>query len=243
MPQKIVQYLNEAHATETGLVRVLQSQIAMTPRGPYRSALEQHLRETRTHAERVEKRLSELGGPSNPITATVGLVETVVSQAIALSKTPLDRLRGTSGEEKILKNAKDACATEALEIATYIALEELATRAGDQETAKLAREIRADEERMLQTVREQLPDLTDAVARGAGFTVTTTGAADAARTDARQAGLTEPWRGYDDQTVDEITKRLARSREDTRTRVARYERAHKNRTRITAAADRVTANA
>ena len=27
--QKIVQYLNEAHATEVGLVRVLQSQIAM----------------------------------------------------------------------------------------------------------------------------------------------------------------------------------------------------------------------
>jgi hypothetical protein len=31
--RKIVQYLNEAHAAEVGLVRVLQSQIAMTPRG------------------------------------------------------------------------------------------------------------------------------------------------------------------------------------------------------------------
>jgi hypothetical protein len=31
--QKVVQYLNEAHATEQALVRVLQSQIAMTPRG------------------------------------------------------------------------------------------------------------------------------------------------------------------------------------------------------------------
>jgi hypothetical protein len=31
--QKVVQYLNEAHATEHALVRVLQSQIAMTPRG------------------------------------------------------------------------------------------------------------------------------------------------------------------------------------------------------------------
>jgi hypothetical protein len=37
--QKIVQYLNEAHATERALVRVLQSQIAMTPRGSYRTAL------------------------------------------------------------------------------------------------------------------------------------------------------------------------------------------------------------
>ena len=34
--QKVVQYLNEAHASELGLVQVLQAQIAMTPRGSYR---------------------------------------------------------------------------------------------------------------------------------------------------------------------------------------------------------------
>jgi len=34
--QKIVQYLNEAHATEQALVTALQSQIAMTPGGSYR---------------------------------------------------------------------------------------------------------------------------------------------------------------------------------------------------------------
>lgn len=32
--QKIVQYLNEAQASERALTRVLQSQIAMTPRAP-----------------------------------------------------------------------------------------------------------------------------------------------------------------------------------------------------------------
>ena len=51
--QKVVQYLDEAHASEMALVRVLQSQIAMTPRGTYRTALETHLGETREHAERV----------------------------------------------------------------------------------------------------------------------------------------------------------------------------------------------
>ena len=47
--QKIVQYLDEAHASELALVRVLQSQIAMTPRGSYRTGLEKHLGETRDH--------------------------------------------------------------------------------------------------------------------------------------------------------------------------------------------------
>ena len=60
--QKVVQYLNEAHASEVGLTRVLQSQIAMTPSGTYRTGLEKHLEETRGHAERVERRLGRNGG-------------------------------------------------------------------------------------------------------------------------------------------------------------------------------------
>src|SRR3954468_20282701 len=112
--QKVVQYLNEAHATEVALVRVLQSQIAMTPRGSYRTGLEKHLGETRDHAERVQKRLGELGQGGNPLQVLGGFAETVVGQALALAKTPVDLVRGSGGEEKVLKNAKDACATEAL---------------------------------------------------------------------------------------------------------------------------------
>ena len=89
----------------------------------------------------------------------------VIGQALALAKTPLDLLRGSGGEEKVLKNAKDACATEALEIATYTALERLARSVGDDETAKLAASIRADEERMLERLLRELPKLTDAVVR------------------------------------------------------------------------------
>ena len=48
-----MQYLGEAQASEDALVRVLQSQIAMTPRGAYRTALEKHLDQTRDHAARV----------------------------------------------------------------------------------------------------------------------------------------------------------------------------------------------
>ena len=39
----------------------------------------------------------------------------------------------------MLKNAKDACATEALEIATYTAIERLAKAVGDDETAQAGR--------------------------------------------------------------------------------------------------------
>jgi ferritin-like metal-binding protein YciE len=193
--QKIVQYLNEAHAQEVGLTRVLQAQIAMTPRGAYRKALERHLDETREHARRVEGRLGELGESGNPLQVGLGLLETVVAQGLAFAKTPLDIVRGTGGEEKVLKNAKDAASTEMLEIATYDALERLATVVGDRATATLAAKNRAEEERFLARVRELIPSLTDDVVRAdvegeRTFDVTKTGAADAARGAARGARRT-----------------------------------------------------
>jgi ferritin-like metal-binding protein YciE len=189
--QKVLQYLGEAHASEVGLVSVLRSQIAMTPRGSYRDGLEKHLEETSGHARRIQERLSELGQGQNPVQVFVAFAETMISQSLALSKAPFDLLRGSGGEEKVLKNAKDACATEALEIATYTALERLATSVGDEQTAKLAASILADEERMLKRIMREIPKLTDAVV-GAdvegkpSYDVTETGAADAARDAAHQ---------------------------------------------------------
>jgi len=184
--QKVMQYLNEARSGEDALVRVLQSQIAMTPHGSYRSILETHLRETRTHAARLAERLKALGQGAHPLMAVVGFWEDVVGQALALSKTPLDLLRGSGGEEKVLKNAKDACATEALEIATYTAIERLARTLGDEETAAIAASILADEERMQQRILREIPKLTDAVVRAdlqgkPSYDLTTTGAADTVR--------------------------------------------------------------
>jgi ferritin-like metal-binding protein YciE len=158
----------------------------MTPRGSYRSILESHLRETREHASRVASRLEELGESSNPVKAMIGFWESVIGQTLALSKAPLDLLRGSGGEEKVLKNAKDACATEALEIATYTAIERLARSVGDQKTATLAASIRAQEKQMLDRVMREIPELTEAVVRAEvkgkpSYDVTTTGAADAAR--------------------------------------------------------------
>jgi ferritin-like metal-binding protein YciE len=193
--QKVLQYLNEAHASELGLVRVLQSQIAMTPRGSYRTGLEKHLQETRDHAQRVETRIGELGQGVNPFQATIGIAESVISQSLALGMLPFQLLRGSGGEEKVLKNAKDASATEALEIATYTAIEQLANSVGDETTAKLAASIRADEEKMLARILQEIPKLTEAVVRAevkgnGSYDIATTGAADATRAAGRTAKRT-----------------------------------------------------
>jgi len=182
--EKLVQYLGEALAMERALTRVLQEQIAVTPSGNYRRGLETHLRETRDHAQRVQGRLKEQGVTDSPVAAAGIFVESLLGQALALAKAPIDLLRGSGGEEKVLKNAKDAAATEALEIATYTALERLADDLGDEKTARLAREIRAEEERMLELVLGEIPQLTGKVVaadvRGNGsFDVAKTGAGEA----------------------------------------------------------------
>jgi ferritin-like metal-binding protein YciE len=190
---KIVQYLAEARASELGLVRELRAQIAMAPRGSYRTLLEKHLRETRGHADRVGERLDELDHGSNPLHMVGDVAQTLVGQAIAVGRAPLALLRGSGGEEKLLKNAKDSCAAEALEIATYIAIERLANDLGDERTARLAASIREDEERMLKRLCEELPRLTDAVVRAEvhgdpSYDLGDVGAVDAVKETARETG-------------------------------------------------------
>ncbi|MGI8633448.1 MAG: DUF892 family protein [Solirubrobacterales bacterium] len=186
-------YLREAHATELALAQTLTAHIAVTPRGGYRSLLEQHLAETRGHADRVRTRMRELDAGTRVVSVAVGALQSIVGQILAASKAPVDLLRGTSGEEKLLKNARDECATEALEIATYLAIEHLATAVDDRQTASLAAEIRADEEQMLAGLHEQIETLcrslvAEQVGDGGDFDVTTTGLVDAARAGAATAG-------------------------------------------------------
>ena len=196
--RKVTQYLHEAHATEQALVSTLRAHIAMTPRGSYREAVETHLAETQEHARLVQERLRQLTvGPDLVRFAIgaaefgVGLAETFTGQVLAMWKAPIDVLRGSSGEEKVLKNAKDECATEALEIATYDGLEQLARAVGDDETAQLAARIRRDEERFLARLREEIPGLAHAVVgaevQGRGtYRLDQTGAADAVRGTTRR---------------------------------------------------------
>ena len=89
---------------------------------------------TRPRRARRRRRLQAGGHPG------IGVAESVLSQVLAITKTPFDLVRGSSGEEKLLKNAKDDCAAEALEIATYTALRELAEAAGGREDGEACRD-------------------------------------------------------------------------------------------------------
>lgn len=154
---KLIQYMSEAYGKERELEVALQTDIAMTTKQPYKKRLQQHLKETKAHAKALERRIKKLGGGGQTVASLVGKVT-------AAAKGPLHMIRGSGEQEKLLKNAKTQFTAEQEEISTYLALEVFATKVGDSETAKLARDIRKDEERMAKFLDGQIRQLAAATA-------------------------------------------------------------------------------
>ena len=154
---KLIQYLSEAYGKERELEVALQTDIAMTTKQPYKKRLQEHLRETKAHAKGLDRRIKKLGGGTQTVQSLVG-------KATALAKGPLHMIRGSGEQEKLLKNAKTQFTAEQEEISTYLALEVFATKVGDSETAKLARDIRKDEERMAKFLETQIRQLAGSTA-------------------------------------------------------------------------------
>jgi ferritin-like metal-binding protein YciE len=166
---KLIQYLTEAHGKEQELVTALQAHIAMTTRPPYKKRLQQHLKETKAHARATARRVKQLGGKVDklpePVARAAEAVTSVPSKAVSAAKGPLHAIRGTGEHEKMLKNAKTEFSEEHEEIAMYAGIEALAEAVGDRDTAKLARDIRREEERMANFLERQIATLAKGVAR------------------------------------------------------------------------------
>jgi ferritin-like metal-binding protein YciE len=141
LTQKLGDYVEDAHAMESNVLQMLNSMISTTDDQTIRRELEQHKKQTLRHQERLKERLENLGRD----TSTRKEAQTLVG---ALMKGVADQVRG----DKAGKNARDGFITEHMEIAAYELLERLAERAGDEQTAKVARMNKRDEESMAKKI-------------------------------------------------------------------------------------------
>lgn len=135
--QQLITYLADAHSIEEqALVQMRQApEIAGDP--ALTEAFAQHLTETQRHEQLTRERLEALGSSPSKFK---DLVMKVGGQGFVwFAKSQPD----TTG-----KLVAHGYSYEALELASYELLLRVALRAGDHETARIAREIRDDEARM-----------------------------------------------------------------------------------------------
>lgn len=138
---QLVKHLEEAHAMEQSVLRLLEGMIGRADDGELRRQLEHHKEETQRHIARLEERLEAHGGSPSKMKDYGGMLG-------VLMKSVVDMARG----EKPVRDARDGFATEHMEIASYELLERMATKAGDETTAEVARQNRADEEAMARKI-------------------------------------------------------------------------------------------
>jgi ferritin-like metal-binding protein YciE len=163
----VVHYLNEAYANERRLELALAAHADATTRPAYAKRLRDHLRETQGHAAKLERRIRGLGGTPETVSipgpeGLVGKLESaqgIVQRATAAVQHSLHAVRRTGEQELMLDNARTEFREEAQEIAIYRALGSIARAVGDGETARLAREILREEERMASYLGDLIPEL------------------------------------------------------------------------------------
>jgi len=158
LKEKLIDYLQDAHAMERNVLKMLDSMISTTTDPETVARLKQHRRESEGHEQMVQGRLEALGTDTSKLTDAAAV-------AGAMFKGMADMVR----PDKPGKNARDGYVTEHLEIAAYELLERLAERAGDSETAQVARMIRKDEEAMAEWISARWDKFVDLTLSEAGM--------------------------------------------------------------------------
>ncbi|MBV9817181.1 MAG: DUF892 family protein [Solirubrobacterales bacterium] len=165
---KLIDWLDEAHAKEAQMQANLAAQVELVAKPAYQKRVRAHLGETEKHGRSVAARIGELGGtPGGSGTpAVVAAVGEAAGKAMAAVRSQIAaRTPVVDPEETQLRVASEQLREEHDEIAIYTRIEALAEAVGDAETAKLARAILRDEERMAKYLTTELPKLVREVVR------------------------------------------------------------------------------
>ena len=148
--QQLYAWLNDAHATEVALEKILVNHVADATEFPeVRDRLQEHLGETRRHAQMLRDCIESTGGKLSTVKSllgsVVGRVEAVGTGMFA---------------DQIIKNMLMDAAAERFETASYRSLIAAAEEMGEQHIASVCREILAEDEAMAKWLDTQVAQVT-----------------------------------------------------------------------------------
>jgi UDP-glucose 4-epimerase len=149
--EQIVKYLADVHSIELQALAQLRAAPKIAGDERLCQAFEQHLVETEDQERRVRERLEALGGEPSKLKDAAGRAGGWGMVAFAASQPD------TPG-----KLVMHAFSYEHMELAAYELLKRLAERAGDEETARMAADIAAEEGRMAERLEQSFDSAVEA---------------------------------------------------------------------------------
>src|SRR4051795_8337083 len=152
LDKEIVKYLRDAHAIEAQALGLLETGPKLAGFDALATVFQEHLPETREHQRLVDERLQQLG--SSPGRFQAGALRMGALNLGAFFKVQPDTP---------VKLAGFAYAFEALETGAYEMIARTAERAGDTQTAELARGILIEEQHAAERVSSTWDAAVDAV--------------------------------------------------------------------------------
>jgi ferritin-like metal-binding protein YciE len=148
--ETMIAWLNDAHALELNLAQVLEHRVKDTQDHPQMQArVQQHLQETRRHAELVKSCIERLGGSTSTVKSAMGQIGGLF-QGVSTGMA----------KDEMVKNALGDYASEQLEIASYQSLIAGAEALGDRETARICQQVLGEEEDMADFLAQHIPMIT-----------------------------------------------------------------------------------
>jgi ferritin-like metal-binding protein YciE len=142
---------------EQTVLRMLDSMIRTTQDPEISRALEQHKQTTREHIQRLEQRLKMHGSAPSRRRQAGGIVGARLKSVVDVAR-----------RDKAGRNARDGFVTEQLEIASYELLERIARKAGDEQTAEVARQNRTEDQAMAKRLADNWDKFADLSLQGSG---------------------------------------------------------------------------
>lgn len=147
MRDTLIGWLNDAYAMEKGMIETLDNHAQDAEGHPQvRSRIQEHLEETRRHADLVQQCVERLGGSTSAVKTAMGKISGM-----------FEGVSTAAAEDELVKNALGDYSAEHLEIASYRALITAAEALGEQEVAQTCEQILRDEEEMALWLEQNLP--------------------------------------------------------------------------------------
>jgi len=146
--ERVLRYLTDAHAAEEGGLASLKDLAAEATHPDVRSVVTEHISVTQSQLDRLEARITALGGkPSGGKSA----LNTLAAKGSGLLNAFHDQ------EDKLTQDVIKAFSLEYFEVGVYTSLKAYSSAVGDTQTAQLAETIISEERQAGEKMERLIP--------------------------------------------------------------------------------------